>query len=352
MAGIEQFTAPNATWMNYLYLLAGAAIFLLIVADIIKTTLSAQGGGAGTQLIARTVWRGFFAAAGRRGHHRLLDYAGLTILLTVLLFWVAGMWGGLLLVLLADAGSVVSSSTRAPASVVQKLYFAGYTLSTLGLGDYVPASNAWRLVTNIGSLAGLIFITTSITYFVPVLSAVNLQRQLSLYLNSMGETPMAVISNSWDGTTLRSFFDSVPTLCQLLIKHTLNHYNYPVIHYFHSSQQRRAITLTVAKLDETHLLLTEALAPGQGQDQLKLRMLRAALNEYYAVVPASRATESAPGLMPPLPATASLAANGLTLLPSAEIEQRFAAHRAHRARVQQLLHNDGWGWAQVYPATD
>lgn len=335
--------------MNYLYLLVGAAIFLLTVADVIKTTLSAQGGGAGTQLLARTVWRGFFRAAGCRGTNRLLDYAGLAILLTVLLFWVAGMWGGLWLVLLSDAGSVVSSSTHLSASAVQKLYYAGYTLSTLGSGDYVPASDVWRLISNIGSFAGLIFITTSITYFVPVLSAVNLQRQLSLYVSGMGASPTAILANAWDDTTLSSLFDAVPTLCQLLIEHTLNHYNYPVIHYFHSSQPRRAITLTVAKLDELHLLLTEVLAPDQGQDQLKLAMLRSALDEYYAVVPTSGAAGFGAGAAPPVPATAPLAAAGLALLPVAEIERRLVAHQAHRARVRQMLHADGWDWMHVYP---
>lgn len=338
--------------MRYFYLLAGATLFLLTVADIIKTTLSAQGGGAGTQLLARGIWRGFVVAAGRRGRHPLLNYAGLAILLSVLLLWVAGMWGGLVLVLLADAGSIVSSTNHVPASAVQKLYYAGYTLATLGSGDYVPSSDAWRLVTNIGSFAGLIFITTSITYFVPVLSAVSLQRQLSLHVSSMGATPPAVLLNSWNGSALTAFYDAVPTLCQLLLKHTLNHYNYPVIHYFHSSQPRRAISLTVARLEEIYLLLTEALTPDQGHHPLQLALLRAALDEYYTVVPARNAAGPAPPKPLPLPPTASLAAAGLRLRPAAEMEQRFAAHQAQRERLRQLLRNDSWNWTDLYPVAD
>ncbi|AMR29494.1 hypothetical protein A0257_21965 [Hymenobacter psoromatis] len=333
--------------MTYSLLLAGVGLAGLAILDLIKTTLSSQGGAWGTRILARTVWRVFFVAAGRRGQARLLDHAGLTILLSVLLSWIAGMWGGLFLVLLADAGSVVSSSTHAPAGAIEKLYYAGSTLSTLGSGDYVPTSDTWRLVTNVASFAGLVFITTSITYFVPVLSAISLQRQLSLYINGLGETPLQIVANGWDGTGFTALLDSVPPLCQLILQHAMNHRAYPVIHYFHSRQPRQAVVLALARLSEAHLLLAHAIAPAHRPPALPLHMLRAALDEYLAVVAAGfpAATTKEP---PTLPALTQVAARPLPLRNPTDILQALAGEQPRRGQVGALLYADGWTWPQVY----
>jgi hypothetical protein len=332
--------------MNYPLLLAGAGLALLTIADLVKTTLSAQGGSWSTRVLARAVWRVCFVAAGRRGQAPLLNYAGLLILLSILLCWVGGMWGGLWLMLLADTGSVVSSSTHAPAGPAAMLYYAGYTLATLGSGDYVPVSAGWQLLTNVASFAGLVFITTSITYFVPVLSAIGLQRQLSLYINGLGETPPQIVANGWDGTSFAALLDSVPPLCQLILQHALNHRAYPVIHYFHSTQARQAVVLGLARLSEAQLLLTHAVAPAQRPNALKLRMLRSALDEYLAVVAAGFPATPAATIGPPAPDLAELAA--LPLRPPAEIGRRLADEQAYRSQFGRLLNNDGWSWQQVY----
>ncbi|WP_347160338.1 ion channel [Pontibacter chitinilyticus] len=333
--------------MNYLYLLAGIFLFVGTIADIVKTTLSSQGGGGITNVVSKAVWKLFFAAAGHRGKSKLLGYAGLAVLLCILLLWILGMWGGLFLMLLADPDAVVNSSTH--ASVLEKLYYAGYTLSTLGNGGYMPGSNSWRLVTDIGSFSGLVFITTSITYFVPVLSAVNLQSQLSLLINSMGETPQKIVSNSWDGNGFSAFTDNVPSLCQLLLKHTIDHHSYPVIHYFHNSKQRLSVVLSLAKLDEVQLLLAHAVPAGNGNDQLKLAMLRAALEDYLGVVLQNYVhTPDSKGKLP-VPDVGQLAEYKLPLKPLPEINSLFEQQlRRHREQVNALLQNDGWDWQDIY----
>jgi hypothetical protein len=334
--------------MNYLLLLAGVGLAALTILDLIKTTLSAQGGAWVTRGLARGVWRVFLAAAGRRGQARLLDYAGLTILLGVLLSWIAGMWGGLFLMLLADEGSVVSSSTHAHAHTIEKLYYAGSTLSTLGSGDYVPITDAWRLVTNVASFAGLVFITTSITYFVPVLSAISLQRQLSLYINGLGETPPQIVANGWDGTSFAALLDSVPPLCQLILQHAMNHRAYPVIHYFHSSQPRQAVVLGLVRLSEAHLLLAHAIAPAQQPAALPLRMLRAALDEYLAVIADGFTPATTTKELPVLPDLHQVAARSLLLRAPADIRQALAEEQPRRVQMGALLHAAGWTWQQVY----
>jgi hypothetical protein len=49
--------------------------------------------------------------------------------------------------------------TNSPTTVVNKIFYTGYTLSTLGLGDMEPEGNFWDILTAILSFTGLILIS-------------------------------------------------------------------------------------------------------------------------------------------------------------------------------------------------
>jgi hypothetical protein len=61
-------------------------------------------------------------------------------------------------------------SKLTPTTVVNKIFYTGYTLSTLGLGDMEPEGNFWDILA-ILSFTGLILISIAITYLIPVVSA-------------------------------------------------------------------------------------------------------------------------------------------------------------------------------------
>ena len=61
--------------------------------------------------------------------------AGVTILLVSIALWLILTWLGWSLVFAASANAVVDATTAAPATIGQRVYFAGYTLLTLGNGD-------------------------------------------------------------------------------------------------------------------------------------------------------------------------------------------------------------------------
>jgi hypothetical protein len=48
--------------------------------------------------------------------------------------------------------------TNSTTTIVNKIFFTGYTLSTLGLGDIEPEGNFWDILTAILSFTGLILI--------------------------------------------------------------------------------------------------------------------------------------------------------------------------------------------------
>jgi len=108
--------------MFMFYLIAGVALFVAVALDILKTTLSTRGGGPLTNGLSRLVWRLFFLAARRRGSAKLLEYAGQSVLLVILLSWVASLWLSLFLMLWSAPGSVVDDTTGIAAGAWETFY--------------------------------------------------------------------------------------------------------------------------------------------------------------------------------------------------------------------------------------
>lgn len=335
--------------MNTLLLVLGLLVYLFTAMDIVKTTFSSNGAGKITDAVSKGMWTLFFTLADKNGKSKLLPYAGPAILVAIVLTWVVGLWSGFFLILLSDPGSVVKSSDQTVASSLEKLYYAGFTLSTLGVGDYVASSSVWRIATSVGAFSGLVFITASITYFVPVLSAVGLQSKLSLYISGMGKTPQQILAKGWKGRSFSSFFDTTLDLCQMLMQHTLNHHSYPVIHYFHNSQPKLAIVRAIVLLDESHNVLRHGLSEEEDLDELKLDMLQTALDSYLDMVKGSYLRSPTPEETAPVPDLGNLKAKGISLKNSNELIEAFAQELHERRKLlTALLEMDGWTWQDVY----
>ncbi|MCX2740840.1 potassium channel family protein [Pontibacter anaerobius] len=323
----------------------GILLFVLTVMDLIKTTFSSNGGGKITNAVSKGVWKLFFAASGKNGKSGLLSYAGPAVLISVLLVWIIGLWSGLFLMLLSDKNSIVNSSTLAVTTPLEKLYYAGFTLSTLGVGDYKATTDAWRIITSLAAFSGLAFITASITYFVPVLSAVGLQSKLSLYISGMGKTPQQLLLNSWNGKDFSNFFDNVSDLCQMLMQHTMNHHSYPVIHYFHNNQVKLAIAPAIVLLDEAYHLLKHTTA----KDELKMEMLQTSLDTYLETMQESFLKNATAHSNAPTPDLAQLQKQGLLTESTEQVKRVFQQEQKDRRQLlTALLEKDGWSWEQVY----
>ncbi|AKD04333.1 ion channel [Pontibacter korlensis] len=334
--------------MNILYLCLGILVFTLIILDIIKTALSSSGGGRVTNAVTNGVWKAFFLMAGKRGTSKLLSYSGPAILVSILLTWVLGLWSGLFLVLLSDPGSVVNSKTLVSAGPLEKLYYAGFTLSTLGMGDYKASSDVWRLVTSAAAFCGFASLTLSITYFVPVLSAVGLQSTLSLYISGMGKTPQQMLANGWNGKDFSSFFGKTSNLCQMLMQHTMNHHSYPVIHYFHNSKPGRAAIPAIVQLYEAHRLLRYRVPQGAVKDDTGIEMLQTALDTYLDVLKGT-VKGHLPKQQAPTTDVRQLQEKGVPLRNAEETSQSQSPDKRHRQMMlSSLLEMDGWSWQEVY----
>lgn len=68
--------------------------------------------------------------------------------------WVALSWFGWFAVFSANELSLVTSETRLPATAADRAYFIGFGLITLGMGDVVPSSPTWQLLTVFSAIHG------------------------------------------------------------------------------------------------------------------------------------------------------------------------------------------------------
>ena len=110
--------------------------------------------------------------------HRLVAWAGLVVVVSTLLTWTTLLWAGWTLVFSTSPGAIVESATGHPAEVVERVYFVGYTIFTLGLGDYRPQGSAWELATSLAAGSGFLLFGLALAYLVPVTAAATQNRAI------------------------------------------------------------------------------------------------------------------------------------------------------------------------------
>ena len=331
--------------MEIVVIIAGILIYFLTALDIVQTTLSMQGGGFITSRYSHWLWSFFLKISGGNGRKKILSHTGYILLIAIVLLWVFLLWLSFVLLLSAYEGSIINSTTRDAADLLEKIYYAGFTISTLGMGDYIASSNSWRILSAIYSFTGLILLTMSVTYFIPVLSAVIEQRKLGIRLSNLGNSPEEILINSWDGEDFSEFTEMLTDLSESLVHHSQNHRAYPVIHYFHNWKEKNAVILQLARLHEALYLIKYEVDEKIRPDAIELKPLEIAFQNYREVImEVTHLTimEEAP----PLARTETLKEHGLLL----EDRSKTSATQeliTTRKIFQTLVRQDGWSWELV-----
>ncbi|MFN2557954.1 MAG: hypothetical protein ABR592_14015 [Nitriliruptorales bacterium] len=107
----------------------------------------------------------------------------------------------------------------------------------------------WRFISTFAALSGLILVTLSISYFVPVLSAATERRRCAAYISTYGLTPQQIVLETWGigvAGTARLPQQHIPMLADLAERHLA----YPVLYSLHSADRRTALAPSIATLDE------------------------------------------------------------------------------------------------------
>lgn len=201
------------------------AILAVVNLDFVWTTLSLARAGPLAGPVTRWAGRGL-RALGRAVPPGM---TGPLVLCLMSATWLAGLWLGWALLFSADSGSVVDSHSQTPATLLEKVYYVGFALTTLGVGDYEAEGTAWRLLTVVASANGLIVITLGITYFVSVFSAIIQERTLAKQVRLSGDLPEDALLWGWDGRGFGRLIGLIQQLTPDLLRMAESVKAFPVI---------------------------------------------------------------------------------------------------------------------------
>ena len=237
---------------NYIYLATGGIVLLFVIYDFFFTTLSGSGAGPMSEqvsIFSDKIAKLLVKLLGRKAY----KVNGLVVNMMLLTAWILLVWFGLFLVFSYNPEAIVNANGRV-ANVVERLYYTGYIISTLGLGNFKPISGFFEVVTSCFSFFGFIFFTSSMTYFISVSSALVNKRSLAKSIFNLGENPQEIKEKLLSLDSSYSY-QQLLNLQEMIDKHSVNHHAYPVIHFYTESKPKNCFSLNIARLDEALSIL-------------------------------------------------------------------------------------------------
>jgi hypothetical protein len=169
----------------------GLLLVLLVTVDAVITVLHPTYRGPMTFMTGAGVWAMTRAFARAVGRPRLLSGAGPLAVVAVFGVWTALMWCGWALVYLPhlDDFAYDSSVPYGDRTFLTALYVSGMSLTTVGFGDVVGATDAMRLATVAEAAAGFGLITAAITYILSIYPLTSSLRGAARMMQTQADDP-------------------------------------------------------------------------------------------------------------------------------------------------------------------
>lgn len=333
--------------MNYILLVFGVLLLFIAVSDLIYTTFSPNGAGYFTDIVTQSFYRFAKAVCIKTDSMKTFENIGTLLIGVILIFWYLAVWIGSSMIFCSDPQSVVERSTGAPADIVEKFYYTGFTLSTLGIGDYVADSNAWRIFTVLLSFTGFVLITAGISYMLPVLSATVAKRELGSYIAVLGDSPLDILQKQWENENFKNLEMHFDNLIQLITHHSQQLLAYPVVHCFYTDDEKKAAALNIARLDEAITIMLYMIPAGNRPSDRSLYPLREAITQF--ITNQKNLFVDFGAEEPQIPCLDSLEEAGIPLLyDQDQIESIFHKKAERRKTFRAILNDKGREFDQIY----
>jgi hypothetical protein len=227
--------------------IVGVALIAAVLVDMGLTVLHPTIRGPLSHRLTRLVWRLARAVAVASRRRVVLEFAGPLVTVSLLVAWIAGLWLGFGLVLVPSIGHFSSSVRLGHGGLLAALYASATDLTTLGIGDLLPASAGARVAVAAETLAGVATVSAAISYVLSVYPLATQTRAYALLLSDLGlRTPEGAV------TYLRAAGDSgLADVHERLINGHQSLRRFSVLYYFDSGRERES----VARMLETASVL-------------------------------------------------------------------------------------------------
>ncbi|QLG62107.1 potassium channel family protein [Halorarum salinum] len=327
--------------MNVFSLVLGILCLVIVIVDLLWTTLWVEGGaGPLTSWLMAGTWSVLRRVGGRNS--RLLTLSGPVILVLSLASWIALLWAGWTLLFASAENTLLDTVNGRSISWSDLVYYTGYTIFTLGNGDFIPQGSIWQIVTTLASASGMLFITLSVTYVLSVLGAVTQKHSFATTVSGLGMQGTEILQTSWDGEAFQGLEVPLNTVSTQLNMLTSNHKAYPILHYFYSGRSAQAPTTSIAVLDNALTLLQFAVDERSRPNAILMNEGRASVESYLETVgsayiePADRS--------PPVPEIETLRDVGIPTVSDEEYLASMADMTERRRILLGLIESDLREW--------
>lgn len=236
----------------------------MALADIFLAVLYARSGASLlSDRLNKVAWQLLRGAAltrpGARGRGRLLAYAGPGLLIVSITLWVVLLLVGFALIVQPALGSAIrSTSGPTPKDFATALYYAGFSLTTLGTGDIVPFTAFHRLLTVFMAAVGFSVLTLSLTFSTSVYNALVRRNTFALGLHHRTAATAdagVLLERLGSGGDFSGAQQELTTMSEELINLYESHHFYPVLHYFRFQNNVYALArIALLTLDTATLL--------------------------------------------------------------------------------------------------
>ena len=326
-----------------IFALLGMLLIGIVTIDVVATNTTKIGEGALTKWWQQGICRLFFKGYQHWQNRSVLVWSGAFIVLGMVLIWILLLWLGWIAIFCGSESAIVDSASQQPANFWARVYFAGFSISGLGTGDYVPQGSEWQVLTAIASLNGLLLTSLIIGFVIPIAQAEAHRRRVALAIFYTGKTAQDLILNTLDSQQQQALEPLISSLTSDLIELDQKHASFPVLHRFTNSRRKESIALAIASLDEA---LTIVEFGTEGKLPKHYRIARQAISGFLASLeeiglqPAKKT--------PPVPSLDLLRNSQLSVVSDRLWRERIATIEQRRRCLCALVEKSGWSWKRVY----
>lgn len=265
--------------LQIFYLILGVILLSFTLIDIVWTSLWVNGRvGPLSGPVSRYIWKFIRYISGE--NNTWMSLTGPIILVVNLLMWIGFLWIGWTLIFAVDPTSISDTINGGQINWIERFYFIGYSLFTLGNGNYAPKEGLWQIMSVLVSGMGMLFLTFGVSYILNIINAVVQQRSFATDITDIANSPEELLEIGWNGkdfSRLNRLFISISNNLSSL---TQQHKAYPLLFYYHSTNPEEALANSISILDETITILKYGIEQKVAINPIFIRSVRASITSY------------------------------------------------------------------------
>jgi hypothetical protein len=259
--------------VDWLFTLAGVLMLALLAKDAYSTVFVPRGpAGPVSARFYRGAWAAWSFAvrqlASEESRRVWLSRLGPLLVPLTLLLWSAQLIVGFALIFYPRAGTFITpDGVGGFPQWGTAFYYSAYSATTLGVGDIYPRGLTLRIVSTVEAAGGFALFSFAISYLISIYSALSNATSQAVEIWNMvgrqdGNDPVDVlIAATRDAETERDLVNLLSGIATRLAMVSQSGGQFPLVRYFHESDNGRALPLAIADLLELLTLCRAVIDP-------------------------------------------------------------------------------------------